>query len=178
MIYKYTGFIWNNRGPSPGEKQSMIIRPIKQQDLSEIRSLVKGCAPLGFHSLYSYWVLNYHFNDLFLVAEEEHELTGFICGLISGRDPDTAFIWQIGVHNRCRGRGVSQKLIGEFFNRAQGRGIKTFLVSIDRANSASLAAFRKYADSIDRKWTKIDSLSLEDSFSEHPDQEDLFSLTL
>jgi L-2,4-diaminobutyric acid acetyltransferase len=155
-----------------------MIRNIQPEDLSKIRPLIKKCKPLGFHTLYTYWVLNYHFNDLFLISEEDSGINGIISGLLSGTKTKTAFIWQIGVDPDFRGRGISQMLIREFCKKALQLGAETIQLSIDPQNTASLNAFKKYAGSINKKLRKIDTLELYDDYSDHPDTEAVFSLEI
>ena len=156
----------------------IIIRNIKICDLKNIRELIKKCFPLDFHTLYTYWVLAYHFQEFCFVAEKKNELIGYISGLVSNRKDNTAFIWQIGVTPEYRGTGLSQKLLYHFFDSVQKNHIKYVQVSIDPKNIASLKCFRKFVQATNRTMRKIDELHLKDVFEEFETYEDIYEIVV
>jgi len=144
----------------------VVIRNIKEQDLKKIRSLVKECYPLGFHTLYTYWVISYYFSSLTFVLEDEGTIVGFISGIMSVDKPATAFIWQIGLKSSYRNKGYAQALIDKFVTSAQSLGASKVQFTIDPENTASLKAFHKYANKRGFKIEKKGILRLKDKFSE------------
>ena len=156
----------------------ITIRNIKISDLKHLRKLIKDCHPLGFHTLYTYWVLAYHFKELTFVAEENGNLVGYISGLESKRFKNTWFIWQIGVIPSFRGSGLSQKLLKHFFEKAKENYIRYIQVTIDPNNLASLKCFKRFVRKSNFQMNKIDELHLIDEFEKHETYEDIYVIEI
>ena len=122
----------------------MKIRQVVEHDLKKIRAFVKANHPLGFHTLYTYWVLYSQFKQLWHVCEINNNLVGFISGIKSLSENSTALIWQIGVERDMRGKGISKMLIDEFIKSCKSLDIEYGLVTIDPQNKASLGLFESY----------------------------------
>ena len=155
-----------------------MIRTVTDTDLPRIREFITRCEPLGFHTLFTYWVLGSHFTDLFLICEEGSRIQGLITGLVSSTCDNTAFVWQLGVSPESRRQGVAQSLISEFCSRASKLGAGHIQVTIEPDNLASLGAFTKYAQSIGRELRRIDTLELNDEYASTPIHEIVYSLDI
>ncbi|MDC7239177.1 MAG: GNAT family N-acetyltransferase [Spirochaetales bacterium] len=155
-----------------------MIRNIKKSDLPEIRKLVAACHPLGFHTLYTYWVLQHHFGDLCFVSEEEGRLAGLITGLVSGSEGDTAFLWQIGVRPDFQGQGIAGHLVDCFASAVRNKGLGRIQLSIDPENPVSIKTFESFARKEGLVFRKIERISLSDEFSDYPEEEDLYEIFL
>jgi len=155
----------------------MTIRQASESDLSKIRAFVKKNPPLGFHSLYTYWVLCSQFNKLWFVFEEDKEILGFIAGVKNLSSVPTALIWQIGVDERMRGEGVSRQLIDAFLASCRELHIEKGLVTIDPENKSSLGLFQSYFTK-HSNFERCGSLDLSDEFSEVNEYEDIYSFNV
>jgi len=157
----------------------ITIHKIKLKDLEHIRDFIKKCKPLGFHTLYTYWVLAYHCNDFCFVAREENdEIIGFISAIVSQKHKNSIFLWQIGVLQKYRSTGLSHQLIDKLFQISSEKGFKSIQLSIDPDNKASFNLFKKYAESINKNLVKIDNLRLSDKFSDYIEYEDIYQIVI
>ena len=156
----------------------ITIRNIELSDLKHIRKLIKICHPLGFHTLYTYWVLAYHFQDLTFVAEENNNLVGYISGIESKQFKNTWFIWQIGVIPLFRGSGLSQNLLNHFFKKAKKNRIRYVQVTIDPNNTPSLKCFKKFVENSKFKMSKIDEMHIIDEFERYETYEDIYVIEI
>ena len=156
-----------------------MIHNIQLNDLEYIRAFIKKCDFLGVQSLYTYWILAYHFSDFCFVAKEEHnEIVGFISAINSKKYRNSIFLFQIGILQKYRSTGLSHQLVDKLFKISLEKGFTKIQLSIDPDNKASLKFFKKYAKSINRTLLKIDNLKLNDEFSNHIEYEDIYEIEL
>ncbi len=59
-----------------------------------------------------------HFHRTSLIAEDAAGLAGFLVGLMSPSEPDTAYVHFVGVAPRTRGEGLARRLYQRFFDLA------------------------------------------------------------
>ncbi|MGB1799832.1 MAG: GNAT family N-acetyltransferase [Gammaproteobacteria bacterium] len=155
----------------------MNIRHVTEEDLGKIRAFVKDNPPLGFHTLYTYWVLYSQFGRLWHICEENGNIVGFISGIKSVSEPSTVLIWQIGVSKNIRGKGVSTALIDEFLSSCKQLGIENGLVTIDPSNKVSLGLFQSYFNKYS-SFNVCGSLSLSDEFCKDDEYEDIYTFKI
>jgi len=86
--------------------------------------------------------------QLDLVAETEQIMAGFVLAYVPPRQPDTVFVWQIGVARDVRGRGVGLHLLRHLLALDGCRNVQYIEASITPSNTASQSLFRAFA----RKW--------------------------
>lgn len=121
---------------------TLTARGATDGDAGLLRSLAPNCAPLDVHTPYTYWVLSHMFGRDCFIAYDGDIPAGFATSVISGK---SALLWQIGVLPGYRGFGVSQLLIDAVVVNARRLGRWTVETSIDPENTASHAAFTRYA---------------------------------
>lgn len=157
---------------------SLNLRPCTAEDVDEVRRFVASCAPLEVHTAFTYWVTFEHWGDFCFVLLKEDRITGYVSAIGSGRHRDTIYLWQIGVAEELRHRGMAQHLISAVVGAAVAKGYRTAQVSIAKDNEASRRAFERYATSRGNRFTAMKEISLRDSFSGDLIQETCFELTL
>jgi len=134
----------------------IVIRNLEENDIEKLLEFVKNCKPLTEHTLYTYWVLSRYFpNICFLCENESRELIGAITGVISAKNQEHAFIWQIGVRLDYRRKGIATSLIDKFVNKCTQLGISYIEFTIEPNNVASFNLFKKYAGCKGIKMKKI-----------------------
>lgn len=94
------------------------LRSVKEKDASTLRFLAMHCAPLDVHTPYTYWVVAKHYGEGSFILEDNKNPIGFI---MTVETSSSLFVWQIGILNGYRGKGLSQKLIEAVFDYATQR---------------------------------------------------------
>jgi ribosomal protein S18 acetylase RimI-like enzyme len=81
-----------------------------------------------------------HFRDTSFVADDDDgELAGFLCGLLSQTYPGQAYVHFAGVAPEQRGAGLARELYERFFAAARARAEPPSTASSSPANTASIA---------------------------------------
>jgi len=97
------------------------------------------------------------------VAVDGKEIIGYASAIGDGRSPESIYIWQVGVQEAYRGRGLSQALIGNVVGAARDKGFRRAQVSIAPENTASLGAFRRLAGVLGQDLEELGEVSFRDS---------------
>src|SRR5947207_14325582 len=89
-----------------------------------------------------------HFHDTSFVAEDDGELSGFICGFRSQTFEPEAYVHFVGVDPGRRGSGLGRLLYERFFEAVRPRAIVRAVTS--PANEPSLAFHRALGFDVER----------------------------
>jgi len=101
----------------------MLIRRGKKEDSEECMGLYKLDNE-------KYWEISdfrssaEHADVIFLVAEEDNRIVGYILGFIMPTRRKEAMLVETRVHRKERGRGIGTKLVDAFCREAFARGAK------------------------------------------------------
>ena len=101
------------RADAPGHERFRTPEPT---DGREIWALVRRVG-LDLNSPYAYVLWGDHFADTSVVAVRDDQVVGFAMGFRTPADPDTLFIWQIGVDEGARGSGLASRMLDELVER-------------------------------------------------------------
>ena len=93
------------------EEDNYIIRHPEKKDGLAIYRLVKKTKVLDVNSSYLYNLIGEHFSKTSLVITDKNSVVGFISGYLLPDKPDTLFIWQVGLDESLRGKGMAKKLV-------------------------------------------------------------------
>ncbi|HET8551579.1 MAG TPA: diaminobutyrate acetyltransferase [Gammaproteobacteria bacterium] len=104
--------------------------------------LVRASDALEMNTEYCYLLMARHFGDTCLVAERGNELLGFVMGYRPPNQPDTAFVWQIGVAAAARGQGIAGRLLDALVETTGARFLEA---SVGESNVPSRALFTGFA---------------------------------
>lgn len=136
--------------PAPA---NIVFRAPTSDDGAAVWRLVRDSGALDENSLYCNLLQCDHFADTCLLAEAAGEADGDILGWVSGyippKEPDTLFIWQVGVAEAARGQGLAGRLLTGLIDRPACRDVTRLKTTITRDNAASWALFRRFAARMD-----------------------------
>lgn len=122
------------------------IRPPTARDAADIWQLVEDTPALDGNSPYAYLLLCTHFAQTGLVARAGEKLAGFVLGYARPDDGATAFVWQVGVAEEARGRGLGGQLLDAWFARCARRSDVRFLeATVTPSNEPSRRLFSSFA---------------------------------
>jgi L-2,4-diaminobutyric acid acetyltransferase len=95
---------------------------------------------LDLNSPYAYVLWGDCFDNSSIVAvEADDTVIGFVIGFHPPRDPSTLFVWQIGVAEHARERGVARRMLDDLVARSAARWLEA---TVTQSNTASTALFR------------------------------------
>lgn len=114
-------------------------------DAMPIWHLIGEISGLERNTCYAYLLLCSHFAEGSLVATHEGKPIGFVLGYGPPKDPDTMFVWQIGVHQNMRGQGLAGALLSRFAELHQYRECNFLEATVGSRNEASQALFQSFA---------------------------------
>ncbi|HET6655303.1 MAG TPA: diaminobutyrate acetyltransferase [Gammaproteobacteria bacterium] len=118
------------------------IRATTTADGGRMWALVRDSDALELNTSYCYLLMAKHFSATCLVAERGDELLGFVMAYRPPEQPDTVFVWQIGVAAAARGQGVAGKLLDAL---AKATGARYIEASVGESNGPSQALFNGFA---------------------------------
>jgi|SRR5690625_3004230 len=143
----------------------IAMRRPRMEDGARIWQLVKDTNVLDVNSAYSYLMMCMLFPDTCVVAEEEGtgELIGFVNAFRPPAEPDSIFIWQIGVAASGRGKGLGGALLQTLLQRETLTGVSYVTATISPSNIPSKKLFQSLARMLDAELT----MSEEQGIPEH-----------
>ncbi|XKG61904.1 diaminobutyrate acetyltransferase [Caenispirillum salinarum] len=124
--------------------EDTLIRRATGEDGAAMFDLVRDTGSLDVNSPYAYLMMGHWFADSSVVAERDGEIVGFIVGFVPPRQPDTVFVWQVGVAPSEKGRGLGKKMIDALLDLPgpQGRRPRYLEATVTPSNTASEMLFR------------------------------------
>ncbi|WP_353177977.1 diaminobutyrate acetyltransferase [Salinisphaera sp. T5B8] len=125
------------------------FRPPRKEDGAGILRLVHDLGVLDVNSAYAYMLIGEHHADTSVVAEIDGELVGFITAYILPAHPDIVFVWQVGVAEAGRGRGLATRMLFEILARDACQNVRYLDTTIGPSNEPSIALFRGLARRLD-----------------------------
>lgn len=128
--------------------KDIVYRPATPNDGREMWRFVNEAGVLELNQSYAYILICQHFGNTCLVAETDDKMVGFVLAYVPPRQPDTVFVWQIGVDRTVRGRGVGLHLLRHLLALDGCRNVHYLEASVTPSNKPSQNLFRAFA----RKW--------------------------
>lgn len=119
--------------------------------------------------MYCYLVLSHYFGASGALAESDTQPIGFVAGFRPPEEPETLFVWQVGVSPDFRGRGLGRDML-LWLCRRPGHTLHFLKASVTPDNRASQALFRSAALSLSAPWEYAQDLFSEKDFGpvSHP----------
>ncbi|PTM59620.1 diaminobutyrate acetyltransferase [Desmospora activa DSM 45169] len=121
------------------------FRAPRKEDGLDVWRLIKEAGTLDLNSPYSYLMLCDLFSDTCVIAEEKGKIVGFVSAFLSPDSPDTIFIWQVGVAQSQRGKGLGKRLLREVLRRKACAGVRFLEATVSPSNIPSQSLFRSLA---------------------------------
>lgn len=128
--------------------RDIVYRPATPTDGRDMWRFVNEAGVLELNQSYAYVLMCQHFGNTCLVAETDDKMVGFVLAYVPPRQPDTVFVWQIGVARDVRGRGVGLHLLRHLLALDGCRNVRYLEASVTPSNKPSQNLFRAFA----RKW--------------------------
>ncbi len=154
----------------------MDIRNCEETDVDEIRKFVKRSKPLDLHTVFAYWILFKYFDDTCFVLEEGGRIIGFVSGVISSKQPEILYLWQIGIDPAYRGRRHAEALIKKEVEIARVKGCRCLQVTIAPDNAPSYNTFSRFARDHGLSFFKTGEVDVFDSLADRKTFEDLYEM--
>nr|WP_255415820.1 diaminobutyrate acetyltransferase [Salinisphaera sp. Q1T1-3] len=134
-----------------------MFRPPGKEDGAGILRLVHDLGVLDVNSAYAYMLIGEHHAGTSVVAEIEGRLVGFISAYVLPADPETVFVWQVGVAPAGRGKGLATRMLVDILKRPACADVRYLDTTIGPTNEPSQALFRGLARRLE---TSIDETVL------------------
>ena len=144
--------------------------------MDKIRKFVKRSRPLDLHTVFAYWILFKYFDDTCFVLEEEGRIIGFVSGVISSKQPEILYLWQIGIDPAYRGRRHAETLIKRVVEIARAKGCRCLQVTIAPDNESSYKVFSRFARDHGLSFSKTGEVDVFDSFIDAKIFENLYEI--
>jgi diaminobutyrate acetyltransferase len=106
-------------------------------DAGALWRLAADTGVLDVNSSYAYLLWTRDFAATSVVARVSGEVVGFVTGYARPDAPGTLFVWQVGVAERHRGRGVARAMLEDLV----GRGPRFVETTVTATNAASIRLF-------------------------------------
>lgn len=156
----------------------MDIRNCRETDVDKIRKFVKRSKPLDLHTVFTYWTLFKYFGDTCFVLEKEGRIIGFISSLLSSNQPDTLYLWQIGIDPDYRGNRYAEILLKRVVEAARAKDCKGLQVTIAHENRSSYRLFSRFALEQGLTMDKTGAVDIFDSLTKEKTVEDLYEIRI
>jgi L-2,4-diaminobutyric acid acetyltransferase len=117
-------------------------------DAADLWRTARDSGSLDLNSPYAYLLVATDWADTSVVAHDDEGLVGFVAGYRPPTDPDHAFVWQVAVAGRARGRGVARHLLQGMLARPGNLDARFLTATVTPSNAASLALFGGLARSL------------------------------
>ncbi|WP_019122701.1 diaminobutyrate acetyltransferase [Brevibacillus massiliensis] len=127
------------------EDTRVTIRKASAKDGAAMWRLVAESRVLDPNSPYAYLMAGNYFSETCVVAEWEEQLIGFVTAFCLPDEPDTLFVWQIGVSEGHRGQGIGSSMLRELLARDACRHVRYLEATVTSSNEPSKALFRRLA---------------------------------
>lgn len=121
------------------------FREPSKHDGADIAQMVRDTGVLDVNSVYVYLLIGEHFSRTSVFAEIDEQCAGFISAYCPPDKPDTVFVWQVGVADAGRGRGIATRMLLEILRRPACAHVRYLDTTISPDNEPSMALFRSLA---------------------------------
>lgn len=102
-------------------------------------------AGLDRNSPYAYLLVATDFAATSLVAEDEGGMLGAVAAYRPPPRPEAVFVWQVGVLDRGRGRGLASRMLHALIELPANLDATELTATVTPDNEASLRLFRGFA---------------------------------
>lgn len=121
------------------------IRAPRMEDAAGIHRLVEESGVLDVNSPYAYLLVCTDFADTSVVADRDGEVVGFVAAYRPPPQPDTVFVWQIGVAESARRQGLGRRMLAATVRREGCDDVRYLDTTITPSNAASRHLFESFA---------------------------------
>lgn len=119
---------------------TITLRAPSKRDGAAMWELARSSA-LELNTCYAYLLLASHFSGTCVLAECNGQLLGFVAAYRPPTKPDVVFVWQIGVSEAARARGLGKRLLRELLRMPACEGVKYLEATVAPSNAPSTRLF-------------------------------------
>ena len=149
--------------------------PLFEEGLA-IYQLIKSCPPLDTNSIYYYYILCRDFSETCVVAEQNHQIMGFLSAYRKPQESDCLFVWQVAVSNEARGQHSATNMLDWLIARTTCENIRTVETTISPTNDASQNLFKRFANKHQAKYQTTPFLNISQFGNKTHEEEILFRI--
>ncbi len=91
--------------------EALEMRTAKEPEYLEVHDLVRRCPPLEVYDAHVYKIMIRYFGKYCYVARKGKRVVGWVMGFPVSANPDTYFLWQIGIDADMQGSGLGTRLL-------------------------------------------------------------------
>jgi len=124
----------------------MTLRRPTVQDGAGMWQLIRDLPDLEENSLYAYLLLALDFAGTCRVAVEQDRILGLVAGYRRPAEPETLFVWQVGVHPDAQRQGLASRMILDILDTETGPRFRFLEATVAERNGPSDRLFRGIAD--------------------------------
>lgn len=157
------------------DAKPVSFRCPEKEDGADLIRLVRGTGVLDVNSVYAYMLIGEHHAHTSVIAEIEDEPVGFISAYRPHSLPETLFVWQVGVAEAGRGKGLATRMLFDILTRPVCEDVRYLDTTISTGNEASKALFRRLAERIHANCEEQELFSTE-MFENQQEAEHLFRI--
>jgi [ribosomal protein S18]-alanine N-acetyltransferase len=128
----------SGKTPPPVYAEAMQVRPCREEDLPQVDEILRvspEAAGWSEESLREFFI---HYQSHFLVASQEADIQGFICGR---RITDEAEILNLAARRERRRHAIGHRLVQAFLELVAGEGVCRVHLEVRESNQAALGLY-------------------------------------
>ncbi|HHU39551.1 MAG TPA: diaminobutyrate acetyltransferase [Propionibacterium sp.] len=152
-----------------------MFREPTAADGQRMWEIARDSGVLDLNSSYAYVLWGAEFAGSSVVVESEGRVVGFVTGFLRPSEPDSIFVWQVGVDADQRGKGLAARMLHALLDRLAERGVVRLRTTISPDNEASQRTFGAVARDRGMTLSSEDYLSA-DLLGEGHEPEDLYTI--
>ena len=160
------------RSPDP---TAAAFRTPTAADGARMWEIARDSGVLDLNSSYAYVLWGAEFSDSSIVVEVDGRVVGFVTGFLRPSEPESIFVWQVGVDADQRGKGLAARLLHHLMDRLAEHGVVRLRTTISPDNEASKRTFGAVARDRGMTLSREDYLSAE-LLGEGHEPEDLYTI--
>lgn len=130
--------------------------------------LVQSTGTLELNSPYFYLLWATEFGDTSLIAEADGQPVGLIVGFHPPQQPESAFVWQVGVLPSHRGQGLGLKMLQAWKQLPANAACRWVTATVAPDNRASMALFHSLAKASDTECVSRPHFTADQFPVDHP----------
>ncbi|WP_163934196.1 GNAT family N-acetyltransferase [Paraferrimonas sp. SM1919] len=151
---------------------TLKITPFSQDMAAELLALMHSSDTIDHHNSYTLWQAAQFDGDLFLTAQLNGQMVGYIFGR---QTSNGVLLWQICVAKSQQNKGIGMSLATAFCKAAQVKGIEQIQLTITPDNQASKSLFTQLADHLG--WN-FEQQGVTGTFANTMKNEDIYIITV
>lgn len=124
---------------------SLVFRAARPADGAALWRVVRSTGTLELNSPYFYLLWATEFGHTSLVAEQDGQTVGLVVGFHPPGQPDSAFVWQVGVLPSHRGQGLGLRMLQAWKALPANAHCRWVTATVADDNLASQALFQSLA---------------------------------